>query len=146
MKPFPQVCEFLLEDILGIQINQTPPQGNPIACEFNIHLFMVTNPLAASRFRSQCTALVLFDDATDFKSNLWMAREWKTKVLKQTRKAVKAAFVDAAESECDGCEASITSAAFECEPIGSHPPMYFSALISEFTLPNFSQPLVFDGC
>lgn len=107
------MCEFKLEDVLGIQVSQTPPIYNDNACELNLHLYLVVNPWTPSHLRALCSALIVFDSAEDFKSNLSSAKEWKTKVLMQTQKAVKATFVDAAESEGDGqrCD-SRTS---ECE-------------------------------
>ncbi len=64
----------------------------------------------------QCCALIVFDSAEDFKGNLFMAKEWKTKVLKQTQKAVKATFVDAGTSEGEGERAqSPTSSNLERE-------------------------------
>ena len=75
---------------------------------------MVTNPMSSSKFRVQCTALILFDEAQEFRGNLQSATEWKTKVLKQTQKAIQATFVDATEGDGKRGD-SRTSSNMECE-------------------------------
>lgn len=110
---FAQVCEFLLEDLLGVQISQDPPACDPRACEFTVHLYTLINPEAerivpikcTNRIRVRSTVTILFSAGEKFADNLQSAREWKTAVLLQTNRAVKAAFCDAngeeeSKSEC----------------------------------------------
>lgn len=102
-----KVCEFLLEDVLGIQVSQDPPANNPKACNFHVYLYPLENLEGEKRTRLRCTVTISFNSSEEFTENLQSANEWKTAVLLQTNRAVKAAFGDAhiqeeidSKSEC----------------------------------------------
>ena len=105
------MCELLLEDILGIQVSQTPPASEPTTCEFNIYLYPISNPQAKKKTRIQYTAILHFSSSEQFVDNLKSASEWKTAILLQTQKAVKAAFCEVSE---DSLEDSLHSS-IDCE-------------------------------
>ena len=83
---------MLLEDVIGIQLTKTPPASKPRACEFSIYLYPVVNPQAKTKSRLQCTVVIHFDSSEKFEDNFESASKWKTAVLLQTQRAVRATF------------------------------------------------------
>lgn len=95
-----QVCETLLEDMLGIHVSETSSVVQPKACEMSVHLFPFTNPTARKKVRSRCTIAVQFDGNQEFVENLQAAKEFKNAILLQREKTLRDTF-GAVEETCD---------------------------------------------
>ena len=133
---------MLLEDVIGVQLTKTPPASNPRACEFSIYLYPVVSPLAKKRSRLQCTTIIHFDDSDQFKENFQSASKWKTSILLQTQRAVKATFGEDLKSE-SGSKIS------DCKhPINWQRCMLASSLMTPWNMlwhGNFTKRLSFGG-
>ena len=85
--------EILLEDLVGIEVLQSPPPNYENACEFLIHIFpLITKMFARRKVRQQLKITIHFDVYESFKDNLSAAHEWKTAVLLQAQRAMKVIF------------------------------------------------------
>ena len=81
-----------MEDVLGVQVSQTPTASDPSACEFSVYLYPYNNPLANKKVRVQYTVIFHFNSSQEFVENLRLASQWKTEVLLQTQRTVRATF------------------------------------------------------
>ena len=90
--------EVLLEDLIGVQVQQKPPAINPIACQIEIHYYpLVRSGLSRKKTRKFAVVVVQFDSATTFRDNLYTAVEWKKAIRLQCNRALRKIFVYADE-------------------------------------------------
>ena len=107
-----QVCEILLEDIIGVCVSEVPPVNRPLACEMNVHLFPITNPTAKKKVRNQYTAIIQFDGSKEFTENLQVAKEWKAAILLQKQRTLRNTF-GTADGDGDDIDGKINGRSFE---------------------------------
>lgn len=98
--------EILLEDLIGIQVLQSPPPNTDTDCRIEINSYPLVGTRKASR--KFVETVVQFDSASSFQDNLSTAVEWKKAINLQCRRAVRKIFhYDVQDSAVDDDEASL---------------------------------------
>ncbi len=84
----------LLEDLIGIHVEQKPPLNNPLACQVEFRYYpMVRTGLSRRRqSRKRLSFQVQFDSANTFRDNLYTAKEWEKAINLQCHHTLKLAF------------------------------------------------------
>ena len=71
------VREFLLEDLVGVDVSGLPPSYNTAACQINVHVY----PKTGKKIARQLTTLsVCFDDQKTHGENESEASKWKEEI------------------------------------------------------------------
>ena len=87
--------EYMLEDLIGVNVSHLPAQYNQAACQLDVHLYPPVKKSAKKITRKMEVLSVGFDAGETFKDNLKVASEWKTAIKVQSRRRVLKAFYHA---------------------------------------------------
>ncbi len=88
----------LLEDLIGVHVEQKPPPNNPLACqvEFN-YCPLFRAGLSRRKSRKRLSFQAQFSSASTFRDNLYTAKEWQKAIHQQCHHAVAQSFVTCTE-------------------------------------------------
>ena len=84
--------EYMLEDLIGVNVSHLPAQYNQAACQLDVHLYPPVKKSAKRISRKMEILSVGFDTGDTFKENLKVASEWKKAIKLESRRRVMKAF------------------------------------------------------